>query len=147
MSTSDDRDLGMHRDIARRDFVNGVGVAVTWLPHRAGMAIGPRRLALRRTHRSTIPPARTGMRGSHPGSFEVAHQLRGLGSPGPTPSTRGESYDLVVVGAGLSGLSAAYFFLTSAGPGARECSFSTTTTTSGATPSGTSSPTGAARSS
>ena len=28
MSMGRDRDLGMHRDITRRDFVNGVGVAI-----------------------------------------------------------------------------------------------------------------------
>ena len=58
------------------------------------------------------------MRGSHPGSFEVAHQLRDGITWSDAADTR-ESYDLVVVGGGLSGLSAAYFFLTSAGPGAR----------------------------
>ena len=58
------------------------------------------------------------MRGSHPGSFEVAHQLRDGITFTDAADTR-ESYDLVVVGGGLSGLSAAYFFLTSAGPGAR----------------------------
>ena len=117
MSTSDDRDLGMHRDIARRDFVNGVGVAVT------GSLIAPGWLsALDRWPyggaQEYYPPARTGMRGSHPGSFEVAHQLRD-GITWTDAVDTGESYDLVVVGAGLSGLSAAYFFLTSAGPGAR----------------------------
>ena len=75
MSTSDDRDLGMHRDIARRDFVNGVGVAVTgsliapgWLSALDGWPYGGAQ--------EYYPPALTGMRGSHPGSFEVAHQLR-----------------------------------------------------------------------
>ena len=117
MSTSEDRDLGMHRDITRRDFVNGVGVAVTgsliapgWLSALDGQPFGG--------PQEYYPPGRTGMRGSHPGSFEVAHQLRDGITWGDAVDTR-ESYDLVVVGAGLSGLSAAYFFLTSAGPGAR----------------------------
>ena len=117
MSTSEDRDLGMHRDITRRDFVNGVGVAVTgsliapgWLSALDGRPVGG--------PQEYYPPARTGMRGSHPGSFEVAHQLRDGITWADAADTR-ESYDLVVVGAGLSGLSAAYFFLTSAGPGAR----------------------------
>ncbi|MYB06316.1 MAG: NAD(P)-binding protein [Gemmatimonadetes bacterium] len=117
MSTSEDRDLGMHRDITRRDFVNGVGVAVTgsliapgWLSALDGRPFGG--------PQAYYPPARTGMRGSHPGSFEVAHQLRDGITWTNATDTR-ESYDLVVVGAGLSGLSAAYFFLASAGPGAR----------------------------
>jgi len=48
------------------------------------------------------------MRGSHPGSFEAAHRLRDGGAL-PAAIVTGETYDLVVVGAGLSGLSAAYF--------------------------------------
>ncbi|WP_408590725.1 NAD(P)-binding protein [Novosphingobium sp.] len=57
------------------------------------------------------PPVRTGMRGSHPGSFEVAHALRngqvvGQALAGPAH----EDYDLVVVGGGISGLSAALFY-------------------------------------
>ena len=118
MSRSEDRELGMHRNITRRDFVNGVGVAI------GGALIAPGRLSAREgTPYATqaqeyYPPARTGMRGSHAGSFEVAHALRD-GNTWTDVANTGESYDLVVVGGGLSGLSAAYFFLTSAGPGAR----------------------------
>ena len=67
------------------------------------------------------PPGATGIRGSHPGSYEVAHALRDgarWDDLGPEAAT-GEVYDLVVVGAGLSGLAAAYFFRKSAGPKAR----------------------------
>jgi spermidine dehydrogenase len=64
------------------------------------------------------PPALTGMRGSQPGSFEAAHALRdGRQVSGGTDT--GESYDLVVVGGGISGLSAAYFFRARTAPGAR----------------------------
>jgi spermidine dehydrogenase len=55
------------------------------------------------------PPQLTGMRGSHPGSFEAAHRLRDGSAPGRSADT-GEHYDLIVVGAGISGLSAAHFF-------------------------------------
>ena len=57
------------------------------------------------------PPARLGMRGSHPGSFEVAHALRDQRRVDLSGVSRtGETYDLVVVGGGLSGLAAAYYF-------------------------------------
>ncbi|MBW2232363.1 MAG: NAD(P)/FAD-dependent oxidoreductase [Deltaproteobacteria bacterium] len=118
MSRSQDRDLGMGRDITRRDFVNGVGVAVTGaliapggLSALEGMPFGIR-------EQEYYPPALTGMRGSHAGSFEVAHALRD-GNSWTDVADTGEHYDCVVVGGGLSGLSAAYFFLTAAGPGAR----------------------------
>jgi spermidine dehydrogenase len=67
------------------------------------------------------PPALTGFRGSHPDLFEVAHQLRDgnhwddLGAEAET----GEKYDLVIVGGGISGLAAAYFFRKAAGPKAK----------------------------
>jgi spermidine dehydrogenase len=117
MSKNEDRDLGMHRNITRRDFVNGVAVAVGgslitpgWLSASGGTQASEAK--------EYYPPARTGMRGSHAGSFEVAHALRD-GNTWTDVANTGESYDLVVVGGGLSGLSAAYFFVTSAGPGAR----------------------------
>jgi spermidine dehydrogenase len=67
------------------------------------------------------PPTKTGMRGSHPGSFEVAHELRDGAfweSAGKPIDTR-ETYDLVVVGGGISGLAAAYFYRARAGRSAR----------------------------
>src|SRR4029077_17684551 len=67
------------------------------------------------------PPARMGIRGNHDGTFTFAHRLRdgeGADSFGE-PVNTGESYDLVVVGGGISGLSAAYFFRKDAGKNAR----------------------------
>jgi spermidine dehydrogenase len=63
------------------------------------------------------PPTLTGMRGSHPGTVEVGHALRD-GVPLPVPHSNGEVYDLVVVGGGISGLSAAYLYR-ERNPGAR----------------------------
>jgi spermidine dehydrogenase len=67
------------------------------------------------------PPTRAGMRGSHPGSFELAHLMRDgkrWDNPADSEDT-GEMYDLVVVGGGISGLAAAYFFQKENGPDAR----------------------------
>ena len=72
---SRDRRLGMGRAISRRDFLNGVSVTL-------GAALLP---ACTRTGEHDLgeqivegpsaydPPTETGMRGSHPGSFEVVH--------------------------------------------------------------------------
>jgi spermidine dehydrogenase len=51
------------------------------------------------------------MRGSHPGSFEAAHALVD-GQRAPPASDTQEEYDLIVVGGGISGLSAAHFYRT-----------------------------------
>jgi spermidine dehydrogenase len=59
--------------------------------------------------RGLYPPRLVGLRGSHPGSFELAHKLRDGNLPLRT-SGPAETYDLVIVGGGISGLSAAYFF-------------------------------------
>ncbi|MFT3967567.1 MAG: NAD(P)/FAD-dependent oxidoreductase [Sphingobium sp.] len=115
MSDSNDRALGMDRDISRRDFINGTAVAIGALMSGPAFATGPGPAASAQTY----PPAKMGLRGSHPGSFEAAHDLRdGRLSMGSAEDTR-ETYDLVVVGGGLSGLAAAHFYLKSVGPSAR----------------------------
>jgi spermidine dehydrogenase len=107
MSARRDRDLGMGAPISRRDFLNGVSVALTssLLPTTEVGAF--RALAMQEA--GDYPPTRTGMRGSHPGSFEAAHELSD-GRTWESPENTDSAYDLVVVGGGISGLAAAYFF-------------------------------------
>ena len=112
--------LGMRRGITRRDFLNGVALSVGGVllsPHEAfGLRFDD---AARGT--APYPPALTGLRGSHEGSFEVAHALRD-GSFWKTvgqAADNGETYDLVVVGAGISGLASAWYFRKAAGRAAR----------------------------
>jgi spermidine dehydrogenase len=120
MSKQKDRQLGMGRRISRRDFVNGVAVGT------AGLFAGPKALyalaenALEPEQRPDYyPPALTGLRGSYEGSYTAAHALRDgtFWETAGTPRDTGETYDLVVVGGGISGLSAAHFFQKAAGSG------------------------------
>jgi spermidine dehydrogenase len=121
MSDSYDRYLGMDRPITRRDFMNGAAMVIgaAMLPHAS--ASGATNFQEPQNDPGYDPPVKTGLRGSHPGSFEIAHSLRdgtfweSAGKPVESP----ENYDLVVVGGGISGLAAAYFFREKAGNSAR----------------------------
>ncbi len=61
------------------------------------------------------------MRGSQPGAFDVAHSLRDgtFWDTAGTPEDTHETYDLIVVGAGISGLAAAHFYRKQAGAKSR----------------------------
>ena len=115
MSDGTDRDLGMNRSITRRDFLNGVAVTAGASMLPAGLLGAD--LADPEKSSDYYPPALTGLRGSHVGAFEVMHSVRDgsfWDTAGKLEDT-GEDYDLVVVGGGISGLSAAYYFQQAAG--------------------------------
>jgi spermidine dehydrogenase len=117
-----DARLGMHRPITRRDFLHGLGMgaAAATYPFSAPFAAGASFDSPTDAQSAPgyYPPRLTGMRGSHPGSFEDAHALRD-GAPVPEAVDTGEEYDLIVVGGGISGLSAARFYRDKTSPRSR----------------------------
>ena len=107
MALSDrDRALGMDRAISRRDFLNGVALSVTAaamsaLPHSA---MGAKPL--------TDPALGSGLQGHSEAAMTIMHAVRDgtFWNNAPAPETSGESYDLVVVGGGISGLASALLY-------------------------------------
>ena len=97
--------------ISRRDFLGGTALTI------AGGLTPADQIA---TAPAVYPPALTGMRGQHPGSFEIAHAFAREGRRfGIDDAPSEEKYDLVVVGGGISGLAAAWFYRRAVGAGAR----------------------------
>src|SRR5256886_5446031 len=105
------RELGMNRRIARRDFLNGMAVALTGAYAAAKV---PRVLAAPQEpgRGANYPPGMTGLRGQYPMAVAEFDRIQKGGFaafPSVDVDTR-EQYDLVVVGGGISGLAAAYFW-------------------------------------
>jgi spermidine dehydrogenase len=112
-----DRSLGMGKNITRRDFIDGVAMTaaiggLAAVPGQPSAAqAGPASGAFGRSppEGANYPPMRWGIRGQEQAAADTAHVLRDGGSF-PAAEETGETYDLIVVGAGLGGLSAAYYF-------------------------------------
>lgn len=97
--------------ISRRDFINGAALTVaTGLTPAAQIAAQPDR----------YPPLLQGLRGQHAGSFETVHAfVRDSVRFAVADRPAEDQYDLVVVGGGISGLAAAWFYRRARGPQAR----------------------------
>jgi spermidine dehydrogenase len=112
----------MDRAITRRDVLHGLALAGAGALTGAGGLLPLQALAAEAATTSTTsgdyPPEWTGLRGSTTGTFENAHALRDGKSWSDAQDT-GEEYDLVVVGSGISGLAAAYFYRAQTSPNAR----------------------------
>ena len=98
----------MKDKVTRRDFLNGTSVAI------GASLLSPWTDVFGREESKFVlpgnyyPPAKTGLRGSHEGSWETIHaRVSGKIWTAGEPE---DSFDLVIVGGGLSGLSAAHFY-------------------------------------
>lgn len=103
-----DRALGMDRPISRRDFLNGVALTVGGAAAAQLGLGGPAQAATP----AAYPPALAGLRGHSEAAMNVAHALRDgtFWQNARVAAATGENYDLVVVGGGISGLAAAWFY-------------------------------------
>ncbi len=106
----------MKYKITRRDFINGIAICTG-----AGLLAPAELFAKAGPGESPMyyPPTLTGIRGHPPGSSEVMHALA-LGGQKPAEHRKlDEHYDMVIVGAGVSGLAAARFYQKRMGPDAK----------------------------
>lgn len=92
----------MAERITRRDFLNGAALAV-------GAGLAPLDL-LRAQSGDSYPPALTGWRGGIESTYGVAHAVRDGRRYDLAAAPVEEKFDLVVVGAGISGLTAAWLY-------------------------------------
>ncbi|MEO1936071.1 MAG: NAD(P)-binding protein [Myxococcales bacterium] len=108
----------MKSSITRRDFLNGAALALgagAMLSSRDLLALESATADAGRIGQDYYPPTLTGMRGNHAGSFEVAHAMAWRGEKPTEYAALDETYDLVIVGGGLSGLASAYLYRKQAG--------------------------------
>jgi spermidine dehydrogenase len=100
-------------NITRRDFLDGVALSI-------GARLAPDGFPTAGAAAPVYPPALTGLRGQHDGSFEPAHTMAFEGKRYRVGGLRvEEEHDCIVVGAGISGLAAAHFYRERFGQDAR----------------------------
>jgi len=107
--SSFDRALGMDRKISRRDFLDGVALTVGAL----SAGVFPSAVSSpARAEAVPYPPALTGLRGHNSNAMDVMHAVRDgfFWETAGAPEATAETYDLVVVGGGISGLAAAFLY-------------------------------------
>ena len=111
----------MTKKITRRDFCNGIAIGTGMSLLSPMDLFGQNEFTIQNPEQpfSYYPPTLTGMRGSHKGSFEVAHALAWAGEKPAKYEKLDEEYDLVIVGAGISGLATAWFYQKKMGSDAR----------------------------
>ena len=96
----------MRPKITRRDFLNGIAIGT------GTTLLAPSQLFAQDDAGAAVdyyPPLLTGIRGNHPGSSEVMHGLVWAEQKPTAYRKSNEHYDMVIVGAGVSGLAAARF--------------------------------------
>ena len=106
--SAEDLFLGMNRPITRRDFLQGTTLAITGA--MLGCSRGDNKTI---ATNADYPPNLTGLRGQDMASTALAHGVRDgkfTQLPNSNVIDTGEEYDLVVIGAGLAGLAAAYVY-------------------------------------
>ncbi len=118
------RRLGMDRAITRRDFINGVAAVVgagsaALNTAKSFAAQAPASGSdLNAVDAASYPPLRQGLRGNIPSAVDIFKPIEaGKYVKFPVADQEiEEEYDLVIVGAGISGLSAAHFYRLGLGP-------------------------------
>jgi spermidine dehydrogenase len=111
----EDQELRAGHDVTRREFLEAAGGAISvaaLASATASMFVPPTAAAAASSvpgAAAGYPPMLQGMRGQNQMGMSVAHAMRDGHQFGEGADT-GEIYDLAVVGAGASGLAAAYFF-------------------------------------
>jgi spermidine dehydrogenase len=89
--------------VTRRDFLDGIALAIA-----AGLT--PAKILAQALEQNNYPPGQTGWRGSTPDASAIAHGVRDGARYAIGKLPIEDTCDLIVVGAGISGLAAAYFY-------------------------------------